>query len=588
MWGCPRTAAALAVLTGVFVASTASAVPGPDSVVVVFDASSPESAALAERYRAARAVPERQVCGVDLPDGDTVALDVFRSGLLEPLRACLDAGGVTERIEAAVLIRGLPIRVEIPDASATRRVSVAAALGVWASTIGDVPILGDAPGREVSCGGSPCYAARWTNPFQAGVFEPGWTREIGTVTWRPLLVTMLHGRSFEDAARLVDSAIAAEASGAPPAGELLLMDGADPARGVLDVEYDAVLAALAGRGITTASRVGFDANLTGRTLAAFFTGTASLGETIEGNTFAPGSIADNVTSFGAVPQNFEATGESQVSIARWVAMGVAGVHGTTDEPLNNVFPSRRLLVDYVDGSTLAEAFHRRLPYVYWHNLVLGDAMAAPYATRPLVAIEGVSDGESLASARAIVVTASDASGIGIASLRLFVDGVLVASGTSDRLEHCLAVPDGGDVQLLAVAQLGDDPTGVRPYRAKGWTELRVAASGATGECAADVDAGMTRDAGTPGDAGMPAADAGTAMPRRSDEGCGCRVAPTAPPAGGARTLLALSAIALLAARARVSSRARRRDQGPSVASGTRRVAPTAPMPRFPSTSRPKQ
>ncbi|MFK7989303.1 MAG: hypothetical protein AB8I08_25015 [Sandaracinaceae bacterium] len=98
-------------------------------------------------------------------------------------------------------------------------------------------------------------------------------------------------------------------------------------------------------------------------------------------------MAGNLTSFGARPINFRETGESQVSIARWVTAGVAGVHGTVAEPLNNCFPDRELLVRYVDGSTLAEAFHLTMPFVYWRNLVLGDPMAAPFAERPTLTVE---------------------------------------------------------------------------------------------------------------------------------------------------------------------------------------------------------
>jgi MYXO-CTERM domain-containing protein len=295
------------------------------------------------------------------------------------------------------------------------------------------------------------------------------------------------------------------------------MDGSDAARGALDHEYDPVIAALQERGFTDVSRVPFDANLTGRSLASFITGTASLGETIEGNTFRPGALVDNLTSFGAVPQNFEPTGESQVSIARWVAMGVAGVHGTTDEPLNNVFPARWFVVDYVDGATLAEAYLARMPYTYWHNLVLGDPMLAPYAIRPEVVVEGVVDGESVGAPRRITVHASDPEGMGIATVVLYVDGVEVARADGADLETCLSVPAGTRVQLLAVAQKLDDDSDRGRHRPKGWTSLRIDSPGTTGDCPADMpDAGPRPDAASLPDAGPMSPDAG----------------PTPPPAGG--------------------------------------------------------
>lgn len=511
-----RCAGALAAFLCVgALAAPARAVPGPDSVAVLSNANVPESVALGRAYAEARDVPDRQVCAVDAPADVTIPLDAFRTRVVAALETCL--GETLARIEAIVVVRGMPLRVEIPTPAGARRASLAAALGVWRSTIDGAPILGEDPGIELACsGGGTCYAARFANPFRSGTFEPGWTQTSGTIAWQPMLVTMLHGRTYEEAARLVTSALDAEEAGGAP-GEIVLMNGADGARGVLDVEYDAVISALADRGVTDVSRVPFDANLVGKSLAAFFTGTASLGETIEGNAFHPGALVDNVTSFGAVPENFEPTGESQVSIARWVAMGVAGVHGTTDEPLNNVFPSRWLIVDYVDGSTLAEAFHRRLPSVYWHNLVLGDPMLAPYAVRPVVTLEGVSEGDTIDAPRSVLAHATDEEGPGIASLALYVDGVEVARADGAELEACIEVPAGESVQILAVAQKAGDDTDRGRHRPKGWTSVRVTGTGATGACATPSDGGVMPD-GAIGDAGR--SDGGAAA-RDEDDGCGC-------------------------------------------------------------------
>jgi MYXO-CTERM domain-containing protein len=505
-------------------------VPGPESVVVVANSALTGSVALAEAYMAARQVPARQLCALELPDRPDITLDEVRTLVLAPLEACLTAAGVLDRIEAVLLVRGVPLRVSIPVGAETKLVSLAAAVGLWHTELNDGnPLLGEPPGNPADCGGTPCYAAAWSNPFRRGAFDAGWSADSGRVLWRPLLVTMLHGRSFADATRLIDSAVEAERLGGAP-GEFVFMDGADPARAALDSTYDAAMTALLDRGFTLVSRGPFNADLTGHHLAAFFTGGATLGMTIEGNTYAPGSLVDNLTSYGAVPVNFERTGESQVSIARWVALGVAGVHGTTDEPLNNVFPSRLLIVDYVDGSTLAEAFHRRLPYVYWHNLVLGDPMCAPYAPRPVVALTGAVAGETIAGSRRVTAHATDSTTCGVARMRLFVDGIEAAAADGDTVEACVAVPAGDDIQLLAVAQLADDGTPQGQYRPKGWTELRVRGVAGPSDCPgadADADADSSgeadaeADAGADADAEPDAADGGTPD---DGEGCGCRTA----------------------------------------------------------------
>ena len=294
-----------------------------------------------------------------------------------------------------MVIRGMPLRVKVPTSgSASEVVSLTAALGVWDSTLADgvTPLLGQEPGMTITCSNNvPCLKARWQNPVAnlQAPFASDVEVKLGGAIWHPKLVTMLHGRSYADAEKLLTSALDAEKAGGAT-GEFLFMDGSDKARGVLDNQAPAVITELQSLGFT-ATRVPFNANLTGRKLASFVTGTASLDTTIEGNTFLPGAIVDNLTSVGAAPTNFTATGQSQVSIARWVAMGVAGVHGAVAEPLNNCFPARQFVADYAEGAPLAEAYFRNLPYAYWRNLVLGDPMAAPYAKRPVVSIDGLAD-----------------------------------------------------------------------------------------------------------------------------------------------------------------------------------------------------
>lgn len=541
----------------------AEATPGPDSVAVLANASVPASVALAEAYAEARDVPARQVCALPMPATEDLSLADFEAMVRAPLERCLADAGVLERIEAVVLARGVPLRVSMDVGGQSRRVSLAAALGLWRTTMADgTPLLGRDPGAMVDCGGTPCLAAAWRSGYRGGPFRAGFERMRDGVVHRPVLVTMLHGRSDADAARLIDAAVASEGTG-NGGGELLLMNGADPARGALDAEYDGVLASLGTLG-ETGRRVPFDPELSGLTLAAFFTGTASLGATIEGNTFVPGAIVDNLTSFGALPENFRETGEAQVSIARWVARGVTGVHGTTDEPLNNCFPSRQLLTDYASGATLGEAYFGRMPFVYWHNLVLGDPMAAPYAERPAVALalDGapvvaptVAGPVALGTALAIDVRAPEDRAV--SRIAVYVDGVLHEERLDVEVagrafEHCLGAghPEaiGSDVQVLVAVTLANDVDRGLPA-VRGWRAFRANVVAGDGTCdASALDGGVEGDAAvTPGDAGI--ADAGPPPPGAAS-GCGCR----ASRADGARgaTLLALALLALASRRSRLS------------------------------------
>jgi uncharacterized protein (TIGR03790 family) len=451
-------------------------VPGPDSVVVVANKNDQDSVGLAQKYAKERAIPPNQICLLDLPQQEDITQTEYQQKFLVPLEQCLQQGGSLARIEAVVLMRGVPLRVGIVNNNQTQGASLAAVVGVWKSTYNGKSLLTEMPGRQITCsGGAACLAARWTNPFRTGVFRAGYQATSGGVDWKPLLVTMLHGRSYADAEKLLTSALDAEAQGAAK-GQFMLMKGADSARGALDGSFPTIETQMKARGWTDTVIENFNSNLIGRSLGAFFVGTASLGNTIEGNIYLPGSITDNLTSFGAAPTNFRATGQSQVSIARWVAKGVAGAHGTTDEPLNNCFPNRALLLDYVDGSTLAEAYHRHLPYVYWRNLVLGDPMAAPYAKRPKLTISGATTGSAILGSRRIKAQATEPSGLGIAWIALFVDGKEVGRSTTSSVEVCVDIPTAASVQILAVAQTKaktGTPNFPDQFQPKGWAEMRV-------------------------------------------------------------------------------------------------------------------
>ena len=482
----------LLTLTALLLASPALAVPGPDSVAIVANSSVDASIDLMHTYAKARHIPAGQRCTVDLPPYDDLPITDFEPKLLTPLLTCLTTSGALPRIEAIVLMRGMPRRLFVKGQLGNLRVSLAAALAVARSvrTTDDVPVVGLPPGVKV--GGKNAFAATWSNPYDSGPFRAGFEAKSGPFVHRMWLV------SFADAGKLIDSALQSE----PPdlAAGWLLMKGADKARGVLDGQFPAVKAQLAGLLPNPVTIEPFTTGLKGRHLGAFVVGTASLGGTIEDNTWAPGALVDNVTSLGARPENFVAPEDGgkqlQVAISRWVRLGVAGVHGTVAEPLNNCFPSRMFLVDYAGGATLAEAFWRNLPYVYWMNLVLGDPMTAPFARRPKLAIAAsppatqvgdqlqVPEGQS-----AVVSVTADAQGQAVGRLRIFIDDQLVEDVAGDSAEVTL---NEGAHDVLAVAQVAKSSSGAGVWQSKGWRHWRLVVvppdqrNGADGGSAADV------------------------------------------------------------------------------------------------------
>ncbi len=532
------------------VASPCEAVPGPDSVALLANAKEPGSLALMKAYARARHIPAGQQCTVDVaPYADLVVTD-FGPKVRDPLIACLKASGALPRVEAIVLMRGMPRRLFVKGQPGNLRVSLAAALAVSRSvrTADDTSVVGLPAGVKLPAGNG--FRATWTNPYKKGPFRPGFEATIGPFTHRMWLVTALDGYSFADARKLIDSALAADPFDLK--AQWLLMKGADKARGALDSQFPAVKAKLEQLIPSPVVIEKYNANLKGRHLGAFVVGTAKIGDTIEGNTFAPGALVDNLTSFGARPENFTAPEDGgkqvQVSIARWVRKGVGGVHGTVSEPLNNCFASRHFLADYAAGATLAESYWRNLPYVYWMNLILGDPMVAPFSKKPEISVfsddgsKVEQDIEGVQGAAISLRAFADGKGDAIGSLRVFVGGEMVVdvAKAATTIEASFEVEAGAgraaphDPHVLVIAQFAKGNQGGGVWRSKGWRAWRIIRTAAR---EADTS-GPDTDAADSG-GGATAANSGT---NPADSGCSAR---PRGPSGDPLTLLLLAVGALL-------------------------------------------
>ena len=457
------------------------ATPGPDSVALIINQNSPDSEAIAARYIERRQIQPHLVCRLDLPEEDTVSQQIFYDQWVTPWLTCI--GSRLHDLEAVVLTRGLPLRVQIDTSSdegdaPSLTLSSASLLTLIRSTLYDESLLlpqnWETLARLRDCQGfGPCWEPLLENPWRSGPFDPEWFQIAQGVLWSPLWVTRLDGRSRADVLRLIDRSIESEGGGAGD-GTFVLMRAANTPRGVRDGELEGLHQALMEEGLQSIL-IDYDSEWsTEEPLAGFITGSQMLGQVIEGNRFVPGALVDNLTSFGAHPDNFYLDrAEVQASVARWISQGVAGVHGATDEPLNFTFPSRGFLLDYVRGASLVEAYARHLPFLGWQNLVIGDPMTAPYMRRPTVTHHVDESGIS-------TLTIDDPLQRRTERLMVFIDGERVVNTRDDQVILCS--PE--ERQALAIAQVapallsdGETPPltedGFASGWAKGWSVLTL-------------------------------------------------------------------------------------------------------------------
>jgi uncharacterized protein (TIGR03790 family) len=471
---------------------------GPQNVMVLYNADVPDSVGVAEHYEAARGLPAGHLCGLVGIGEDEVylSLEDYKAWVLSPLGDCLSALPQPEDIDYLVVARGLPYQVEAGGYT----VSLSAALQVYQmpSPTGSGLLIDDGHPEGYAYIYNPYYKSGRTGDFTLENYYAGWYTSASGITrsrnqpeaferdHEPtgygddlFIVTRLDGFDYQDARDVVDRGVASD--GTFPGADFLCMHGADSARGARDPECEFAIQKLQELGLAATWLAEFDGSLTGYEVVAYFTGAASVQGAIDGQSYVPGAITCNLTSYGAVPNNFfcDESGdscpasESQTSIARYIRAGATGAHGTVNEPYNNVFPNAGALIHYGLGYSLGESYFFNQLFLYWQNLTIGDPLATPFAERPVVTLSTT----TLPLNEPLVITATHPDSIEV--VRLYLDDVLIAEAEGEVLEWIAEGYSAGDtLSLRAVAESGDvtltvpgwsqEETTVRA-RTQGWT-----------------------------------------------------------------------------------------------------------------------
>jgi len=458
---------------------------GPANVLVLANADDPSAIMVAEHYSAARSLPPGHMCEIVGVDVGALTIDFtdYETHVLAGLDDCLATLPQPEEIDYLVVARGLPYKVNIPDGFST---SLQAMLQVGHT---ERAVTGERLAGAGQSNSDGTFYATVRNPFFVGdgpsdLFEQtnpydmhytsaaqivstdtqprAFTRKQAMqwfgwdFTGNLFIVSRLDGFDADDAMDLVDRAITAD--GTFPSAPITCMKAADDARGARDPECHFVVEALHATSSPGEWIEPFDSTLSGRSFSGFLTGTTSLHNGIDGNTFVPGAFAGNLTSFGAAPSNFVCSfgicpeSENQTSIARFVRAGATGAHGTTNEPLNNSFPSAGMFLFQTMGYGMIESAMFTQRYLYWQNIYLGDPLTSPWAERPHVSIT-----EPVIASEPVQIVAEHPHGI--SEVRLYVDGVRVDS--EESLADTVGAMAGDTVELLAVA-LAENSSTSRP------------------------------------------------------------------------------------------------------------------------------
>lgn len=324
------------------------------NVLVVVNVASSNSVQLGNYYCEQRGVPPQNYLRIDWPYGNTDwDAPNYTNLLLNPLLSFLQENGLTNQIDDVVLSMDIPYRVTGGDANNSTTSSL-----FYGFKLDPNPPCSLAADSESAYAG--CEGAFRENPPLSG---PG-----------PYFLTMMITETnLASAEMLVDQGVRGDSTF--PTQTVYLAKSDDYARNVRFYVFDNAIFNTRVHGDYSLVRTNLDA-LTGMGVML----GAESGYTdfsLSGDSFVPGSMADNLTSYGGylfdpIP--------GQLDTLAFLQAGAAGTYGTVDEPCNYLqkFP---IPMDYfwqARGFSLAECYYMSVTNPY-QGVMVGEPLSAPFA-----------------------------------------------------------------------------------------------------------------------------------------------------------------------------------------------------------------
>lgn len=317
------------------VAIAATAALTADQLALVVNDDDPSSVAVAELYRQAHQVPERNIVHVNIP-GSPQRLTAAQ---FQAVKARIDAQ-LPSAVEAVLMVWTAPYAVECNGITA-------------AFTLGF-----DALQCSKPCGpgtASPYFDRPADQPRNPAGGRLSMLLPTHSMTVAREVIARGATRNFQlpkaTAYFLItgDKARSSRAQNFPPSGRVAQknLDVRTLFADTLDDKHDVMV---------------------------YQTGLVKVNN-LESLTFLPGALADHLTSTGG-----DLLSNAQMSILRWLEAGATASYGTVSEPCNywQKFPSGKVLLrHYVSGETAIESYWKSVAWPS-QGIVIGDPLAAPY------------------------------------------------------------------------------------------------------------------------------------------------------------------------------------------------------------------
>ena len=364
------------------------------NTLVVINQNSSNSIALGNYYAERRQVPPENILRISWSGGNIVWDGTqFQTNLLQPLLNDIASRGLSNQIHYVVL------SMDIPYATSQSNIYNGTTSGLFY-------------GLKTG-GGLNAYMLTNSYADSEAAFSAA---KPAAAEGYSFLATMLTAGSLAQAKSLVDQGVNSDSTF--PTAPVVLAKTSDALRRIRYTAFDNAMFNTRLRGDYSVIRKNANSMWGETNLLGYQTGLMTL--TVPPNVFAPGAMADSLTSYGGVifgPND-------QTSLLAFIHGGAAGSYGTVTEPTANAakFPSPQNYFFQSRGFSLAECYYQSLDIPY-QGLIVGEPLAAPFAVTAAGSWSGVAPDEMLVGTRSFSVqfTAADATRP-LARIDLFVDG----------------------------------------------------------------------------------------------------------------------------------------------------------------------
>jgi uncharacterized protein (TIGR03790 family) len=319
--------------------------------VVIVNQLSPNSCELANYYCERRQVPPENVLRISWASGniDGGTTNDFQTNLLAPLLSMLSARQLTNQIEFVVLSMDIPIRTFFGSANNSTT-----------STL----FYGykDDQDPNYSSVDNSYAASEQTFSTARPASAPGYS----------FLATMITAPTLALAKRLVDQGVNSDATF--PWQPVILTKSSDSSRNIRYRRFDdAIFNTRLCRNYSM-QRTNCD-SVWGQTNILGLQAGQSL-VTVSPNAFAPGAMADDLTSWGGVIFGYN----DQTSLMTFITNGATGGYGSINETVAVLekFPDPQAYFYQARGFSIAECYYQSVAQP-WQGLTVAEPLAAPYA-----------------------------------------------------------------------------------------------------------------------------------------------------------------------------------------------------------------